>query len=252
MNTTGNTILITGGNSGIGYGLAKAFHEAGNTVIIAGRRAGPLQEVADAHPGMTWHVVEMGDAASVRAFAETVVRTYPELNVLVNNAGIMRMENLAGDTVGLDDAEEEVAVNLLGPIRLSAALLPHMRGRPGATLINVSSGLAFVPFSMVPTYCATKAAIHSYTQSQRRQLAGAGVQVIELAPPAVATNLMPPSDDGPPTMPLADFTDAVMAILRDEPGVEEVLVDEVKPLRRAEADGTFGQIFGLINGMSGH
>ena len=248
MNITGNTILITGGNSGIGYGLAKAFHEAGNTVVIAGRRAEPLQEVADAHPGMTWHVVEMGDAASIRAFAETIVRTYPELNVLVNNAGIMRMENLAGDTVGLDDAEEEVAVNLLGPIRLGAALVPHMRGRPGATLINVSSGLAFVPFSMVPTYCATKAAIHSYTQSQRRQLAGAGVQVIELAPPAVDTNLMPPSDDGPPLMPLADFTNAVMAILRSEPDVEEVLVDQVKPLRRAEADGTFGHIFGMING----
>ena len=248
MKINGNTILITGGNSGIGCGLAKAFHEAGNKVVIAGRRAGPLQEVADAHPGMTWHVVDMTDAAAIRAFAQEVAGAYPDLNVLVNNAGIMRIEPLAGESIGLDDAEEQVAVNLLGPIRLSAALLPHMRGRAGATLINVSSGLAFVPFAMVPTYCATKAAIHSYTLSQRRQLAGAGVQVIELAPPAVATNLMPPSDDGPPTMPLDAYIDAVMAILRAEPDVEEVLVDEVKPLRTAEADGRFAQFFDMING----
>lgn len=247
MKTSGNTILITGGNSGIGYGLAKAFHEAGNTVVIAGRRAGPLQEVADAHPGMTWHVVDMGDAAAIRTFAETVARTYPALNVLVNNAGIMRMENFAGDAIGLDDAEEQVAVNLLGPIRLSAALTPHLRRQADAALINVSSGLAFVPFSLVPTYCATKAAIHSFTLSQRRQLADAGVQVIELAPPAVATNLMPPSDDGPPTMPLDAYITAVMAIFESEPDVEEVLVDEVKPLRMAEAEGRFDDIFNLIN-----
>ena len=248
MRLSGNTVLITGGNSGIGFGLAKAFHEAGNTVVIAGRRAEALREVADAHPGMTWHVVDMTDAAAIRSFAEFVVGSHPDLNVLVNNAGIMRMENLAGDTVELDAAEEQVAVNLLGPIRLGAALLPHMRGRDGATLINVSSGLAFVPFSLVPTYCATKAAIHSYTQSQRRQLAGAGVQVIELAPPAVATNLIPPSDDGPPTMPLQAYIDAVMAILRREPDVQEVLVDEVKPLRNAEAAGQFDMFFNMING----
>ena len=247
MKTSGNTILITGGNSGIGLGLAKAFHAAGNTVVIAGRRAGPLKDAADAHPGMTWHVVDMTDAAAIRSFAEEVARTYPRLNVLVNNAGIMRMESLVGETIGLDDAEEQVAVNLLGPIRLSAALVPHLRGQPGATLMNVSSGLAFVPFNLVPTYCATKAAIHSYTLCQRRQLASSGVQVIELIPPAVATNLMPPSDDGPPTMPLDAYIDGVMAILRGEPDVEEVLVDEVKPLRSAEAQGQFGRFFDLIN-----
>lgn len=248
MKISGNTILITGGSSGIGLGLAKAFHEADNKVVIAGRRAGALQEVADAHPGMTWHVVDMADATAVRAFADTVRSTYPTLNVLVNNAGIMRIESLTGDIIGLDDAEEQVAVNLLGPIRLSSALLPHIRRQADATLVNVSSGLAFVPFSLVPTYCATKAAIHSYTQSQRRQLADAQVQVIELAPPAVATNLMPPSEDGPPTMPLDAYIAAVMAILRSQPEVEEVLVDEVKPLRTAEADGHFDQLFNLING----
>ncbi len=252
MKMSGNTILITGGNSGIGYGLAKAFHAAGNTVIIAGRRAGPLQEVADAHPGMAWHVVDMTDAGAIKSFAALVSRDHPALNVLVNNAGIMRMESLAGDTVGLDDAEEQVAVNLLGPIRLAAALLPMLRRQAGATLMNVSSGLAFVPFSMVPTYCATKAAIHSYTLSQRRQLAGANVQVIELVPPAVATNLMPPADDGPPTMPLDVYIDAVMDILRREPDVQEVLVDEVKPLRMAEATNQFGQFFDMINRLPEH
>ena len=248
MDISENTILITGGNSGIGLGLATAFHAAGNRVIIAGRREGPLAEIADAHPGMCWHVVDMGDAGSIAAFAELVIGTYPELNVVVNNAGIMRLESLLADPVDLAAADEQVAVNLLGPIRLGAALLPHLRARPKAALISVSSGLAFVPFAMVPTYCATKAAIHSYTLSLRRQLADTAVQVIEIVPPAVATNLMPMDENGPPMMPLDQFTAEVMAILSSEPDVEEVLVEAVKPLRDAEASGQFGQLFGLING----
>ena len=252
MKLSGNTILITGGGSGIGMGLAQAFHAEGNSVVVAGRRAEPLQRMADAHPGMAWRTVDMGDAAAVHDFAQAVAHDHPELNVLVNNAGIMRMESLTGDVLRLDEAEEQVAVNLMGPIRLSAALLPHIRQHAGATLMNVSSGLAFVPISMVPTYCATKAAIHSYTLSQRRQLAGSAVQVIELVPPAVAPNLMPPSDDGPPTMPLQAYINAVMAVLRSEPVVEVVLVDDVKPLRLAEAKGCFNQVFELINAPPAH
>ncbi|MGE4431141.1 MAG: SDR family oxidoreductase [Sphingobium sp.] len=247
MDMTGNTILITGGNSGIGRGLAAAFHAAGNKVIVAGRRAGALEQVADAHPGMRWHVVDMGDAQGIAAFADQVKSLYPDLNVLVNNAGIMRMENLRADPCDLSGAEEQVAINLLGPIRLGAALLPHLHRQPRATLINVSSGLAFVPLNMVPTYCATKAAIHSYTQSLRRQFADTALQVIELAPPAVATNLMPLDEDAPPTMPLDAFIDEVMTILRNEPEVQEILVDAVRPLREAEANGQYDQIFGLLN-----
>ncbi|GLS99374.1 oxidoreductase [Sphingobium jiangsuense] len=252
MELTGNTVLITGGNSGIGYGLAVALHEAGNKVIIAGRRADALARVAGAHPGMSWHVVDMGDAASIAAFADEVKRRYPDLNVLVNNAGIMRVENLLEEPCDLSGAEEQVAINLLGPIRLAAALLPHLRKQPRGAIINVSSGLAFVPFNMVPTYCATKAAIHSYTRSLRRQLAGTALQVIELAPPAVATNLMPVDENGPPTLPLDDFIGEVMAILRDQPDVEEILVDAVKPLREAEATGQFGQLYELINAAPQH
>lgn len=247
MDMTGNTILITGGNSGIGRGLAAAFHAAGNKVIIAGRRAEALREVADAHPGISWHGVDMGDAQSIADFAGLVKRLYPDLNVLVNNAGIMRVENLLEDPCDLSSAEEQVAINLLGPIRLGAVLLPQLRKQMSAALINVSSGLAFVPFNMVPTYCATKAAIHSYTQSLRRQLADTAVQVIELAPPAVATNLMPMDENGPPTMPLQDYIDAVMTILREQPEVQEILVDAVRPLREAEANGQFDQLYELIN-----
>ena len=249
MKLTGNTVLVTGGNSGIGLGLAKAFHEAGNTVVIAGRRAGPLAEVAGAHKGMAWETVEMGEAASVAALADRVVQAYPALNVLVNNAGIMRMEDLRADRIDLDPVEEQVAVNLLGPLRLGAALLPHLRAQPQAALLNVSSGLAFVPLNLTPTYCATKAAIHSYTQSLRRQLAGTGVQVIEVAPPAVATNLMPADENGPPLMPLDAYISEVMAILRDEPGAGEVLVDAVKPLRQAEAQGHYDQLYEMVNSL---
>ena len=248
MDISGNTILITGGNSGIGLGLAKAFHAAGNKVIIAGRRAEPLAEIADAHPGMSWLLVDMADAHSIGALAHEVLRTHPDFNVIVNNAGIMRPEILLSDPIDLAASEEQVAVNLLGPIRLSAALLPHLRQQPRAALINVTSGLAFVPMAMVPTYCATKAAVHSYTQSLRQQLAGSSVQVIEIAPPAVATNLMPHDENGPQAMPLHDFIDATMQILRDNPDAHEILVDKVKPLRNAEATGQFSALFAMING----
>lgn len=252
MELTGNTILITGGNSGIGYGLATAFHEAGNKVIIAGRRADALAEAASAHPGMSWHSVDMGDADSITAFADQMKRLYPALNVVVNNAGIMRPENLLADPCDPGPAEQQVAINLLGPLRLNAALLPHLHRQPRATLFTVSSGLAFVPLSMVATYCATKAGIHAYTEGLRQQLAGTGIQVIEIVPPAVATNLMPLDENSPPTMPLEEFIDSVMAILRTQPDVKEVLVEAVKPLRQAEATGQYDQLFQLINAAPQH
>lgn len=247
MNMTGNTILITGGGSGIGRGFAAAFHAAGNKVIITGRRREPLEATAAAHPGMAFETLDIADAGAIKAFAAKIVADFPALDVVVNNAGIMMQETLA-DGIDLDIVESTITTNLLGPIRLTAALLPHLKAQPAATIMTVSSGLAFVPLTATPTYCATKAAIHSYSQSLRSQLQGTSVKVIEIAPPAVATDLMPGHADNPRSMPLAAYIDESMALLRADPAAEEVLVENVKMLRNAEASGHYAKVYGMLNG----
>jgi uncharacterized oxidoreductase len=237
MKTTGNTILITGGGSGIGRGLAEAFHKLGNKVIVAGRRKEALDETVAANPGMASAILNIEDAASIRAFAAKLTADFPTLNVVINNAGIMRPENLfqATDTA---DAEATITTNLLGPIRLTAALLPHLQRQPHATIMTVSSGLAFIPMAVTPTYCATKAAIHSYSESLRYQLQSTNVEVIELVPPYVQTELMGSQQAADPrAMPLADFLSQTIEILKTQPNVAEVLVERVKPLRFAASNG---------------
>lgn len=248
MHITGNTILITGGGSGIGRALAEALHARGNQVIITGRREAPLAETAAANPGMAFAALDIGDPAAVRAFAARIVTEHPALNVLINNAGIMKVEDLTADPFGLDIAEETIATNLLGPIRLTAALLPHLRKQSAATVMTVSSGLAFIPLATTPTYSATKAAIHSWSQSLRHQLADTSVEVLELAPPAVATDLMPGHAENPNSMPLADYTAEVIGLIeRQDTPRGEILVERVKPLRYAEAND-YGAVFAMLNG----
>ena len=247
MNITGNTILITGGGSGIGRGLAEALQAAGNRIIITGRRKQALEETVGANPGMAFQVLDVDDAGAIRAFAAQVVKDHPALNILINNAGIMRAENLLAEPFDLTDSEAIITTNLLGPIRLTAALLPHLRQQAQASIINVSSGLAFLPLAMTPTYCATKAAIHSYSQSLRHQLRGTSVQVIELAPPAVATDLMPTSKSNPRSMPLDAYIAESMALLKANPAAAEILVEQVKPLRNAEASGQYEMVFNFVN-----
>ena len=246
MNLTGNTILITGGGSGIGRGLAEAFHALGNQVVIAGRRKQALGETTAANPGMKSMTLDIENPAAIRSFAAEVSSDFPELNVLINNAGIMRAENLLAQQEDLTDAEAIVATNLLGPIRLTAALLPIIRTRPHSTIINVSSGLAFLPLALAPTYCATKAAIHSYTLSLRYQLRETTTKVLELIPPYVATDLM---DGGSDTraMPLDRFIAEVMKILKTRPTPPEISVDNVKGLRFAAESGRFDALFKGLN-----
>ncbi len=248
MITTGNTILITGGGSGIGRGLAAAFHAAGNHVIIAGRRRETLDETAAAYPGMAVEVLDVEHADAILTFASRVTASHPALNVLVNNAGIMKAEDLLSDPFDLADAEATIATNLLGPIRLTAALLPHLRRQSAATVINVTSGLAFVPLVSTPTYCATKAAMHSYSQSLRVQLRETSIGVIELAPPAVATDLMPGHAENPRSMPLDAYIEESMALLKAQPSAAEICVENVKMLRSAEASGRYDAVFGMLNG----
>ncbi|MDX5435174.1 MAG: SDR family oxidoreductase [Halomonas sp.] len=245
MKTSGNTILITGGGSGIGRELARRFNELGNVVIVAGRRLEALEETVAGRRDMHAMVVDVEDPDDLAAFAERVVAEHPRLNVLINNAGIMRREDLTR-TRDLRDAEQTVVINLLGPIRLTDALTDHLTSQPDAAIVNVSSGLAFVPLSGTPTYNATKAAIHSYTVSLREQLRGK-VEVIELAPPAVQTELTPGQSAREGYMPLDDFIDETMALFGEQPTPREILVERVNFLRWAERDGHFDQAVEMLN-----
>ncbi|MDR6188838.1 putative oxidoreductase [Agrobacterium pusense] len=250
MKISGNTILITGGGSGIGRALAEAFHKAGNRVIISGRRKAVLDEVTAANPGMASMVMDATDAAGIRAFAEDVVKAHPTLNAVINNAGIMRPEDIAAAPDYLDTAEETIATNLLAPIRLTAALLPHFLKQPAATVLTVSSGLAFVPMVLTPTYSATKSAIHAYSVALREQLEETPVEVIEIVPPYVQTTLMGEGQaKDERAMPLDAFIAEVMDILENRPDEKEVVVERCKPLRFAAQNGNFDQVFAMINHM---
>jgi len=244
-----NTILITGGGSGIGRGLAEAFHKLGNRVIIAGRRQKALEETTDANPGMAAVTLDIDDPGAIEAFVEEVIELHPKLNVLINNAGIMRPENLKAPNVY--DAEDMITTNLLGPIRLTAALLPHLQKQASAAIINVSSGLAFVPFPTTPTYSATKAALHSYTVSLRVHLQGTPVEVIEIIPPAVATDLTPGrSATDPRFMSTAEYIAETMQILKTQPTPAEISVERVKFLRFAESTGNFDKALQMLSQLT--
>ena len=248
MQTTGNTILITGGGSGIGRGLAEAFHNAGNQVIISGRRKGALDEVTAANPGMVSFTVDMTDKADIVRFAAEVIERFPALNAVINNAGIMVDEDVLAAPDYLDIAEATIATNLLGPIRLTAALIPHLLQQARAAIMTVSSGLAFVPKASTPTYSATKAAIHSYTQSLRYQLRNTAVDVIEIAPPYVQTTLQGEQQaNDPNAMPLDAYIAETMQLLAGNPENGEVLVQRVHRQRFAEQTGNAAAVFGFIN-----
>ena len=247
MQFTNQTILVTGGTSGIGLALARALQAIGNTVIITGRRQALLDQIVADNPGIIAYASDMTDAQSIATLANTVLRDHPAISVLVNNAGIMQSEDLTADVVGTDIVQATIATNLLAPMRLTAALLPHFRNQSQAAIINVTSGLAFVPLMFTPTYNATKAALHSYSLSLRAQLRNTNVVVIELAPPAVQTDLMPGSATNPHAMPLDDFITEAMAKLTAQPTPDEVLVDRVLFLRNADASGKFKETFAMLN-----
>ncbi len=231
MQMTGNTILITGGGSGIGRGFAEAFHKLGNTVIIAGRDQKKLDDTTRENPGVEAMTLDTSSGESVAKFAREITAKFPALNVVLHSAGIMKTENLkAGGNARTQ--HDTIATNLLGVLQLTEALLPSLLKQKSGAVVTVSSGLAFVPLAMTPTYSATKAAIHSWSQSLRYQLKGTGIQVIEIAPPYVQTGLMGEHQHTDPNaMPLDEYIAESMQILKDNPDTREVLVGRVLPLR---------------------
>ena len=249
MKMTDNTILITGGGSGIGRALAEAFHGLGNQVIIVGRDGKKLEETTAANPGMKSFAADVANFDGIKSLAAEAAAQFPQLNAVIHNAGIMTPEDLL-DGKDARTSEMIVNTNLLAPMRLTEELLPTLRKQPQATIITVSSGLAFVPLAMTPTYCATKAAIHSYTQSLRHQLRETAIQVMELVPPYVATHLMGEQQaNDPNAMPLGEFISEVMKMLKTQPEAVEILVKRVTPLRFAAQAGQekYDEFFKQLN-----
>ena len=225
MKLTGNTILITGGGAGIGRGLAEALHKLGNQVIIAGRRKSALDETTAAHPGMKSIELDITNPENVTAVARELIGTYPALNVLINNAGIMHIDDLSAP---VDDAMmvDTLTTNLMGPIRMTGALVEHLQKQNDAVIVNVSSVLGFVPLAIAGVYSSTKAAIHSYTQSLRYKLKDSSVRVVEIAPPWVQTDLLN-SRNEPRAMPLAPFIEQTIEALGTD--ADEALVEIARP-----------------------
>ncbi|MGC4894646.1 SDR family oxidoreductase [Micromonospora sp. DT31] len=247
MDISGNTIFIPGATSGIGLALALALRDRGNTVIVGGRRAELLDEIAAANPGLATVPIDITNPASIAAAAVRVRAAYPDLNVLVTMAGVMRIEDWRSADTFLASAEEVVTTNVLGTIRLIAAFVEHLRQRGNATILTVSSGLAFVPLRVTPSYNASKAAVHMLSESIRLNLDGTGVRVLELVPPAVRTALRPGHESNELAMPLDEFVAEVMVLLETQPDATEIQVDRVKFLRNAEARGHYDRVVAAVN-----
>src|ERR1700722_12902521 len=205
MNISGNTVFIPGSTSGIGLALALELHARGNTVIVGGRRADLLERIAARHPGIGTVQIDTSDPASIAAAAKEVLSAHPDLNVLVTMAGIMRVEDWRRPAEFLASAESVITTNVLGPVRLIAAFIEHLQARPEAAIVTVSSGLAFTPLAVTPSYNASKAAIHMLSESIRLQFADTTVRVIELVPPSVRTSLVPGQETSEVAMPLDEF-----------------------------------------------
>lgn len=244
MKLSGNTILITGGGSGIGRELARRWHDLGNTVIVAGRTRDALEETAQGYDNIQAMALDVAQPGEVERFAKEVVERFPELNAVFNNAGIMKYEDITASR-DLGDATAEVTINLLGPIRLTDALVDHLKTRENPVIVNVTSGLGFVPQPKAATYSATKAALHSYTLSLRQQLKGS-IEVIELVPPGVQTELTPGQSEREGYMPLDAYIEEVMTLFQQQPTPEEVCVEFVRPFRNAEKDGKVGEFMEML------
>ena len=247
MNISGNTIFIPGATSGIGLALALELQAKGNTVVIGGRRTDLLERIAAEHPGLGTVEIDTADPASIDAAAKRVLADHPDLNVLVAMAGIMRIEDWHKADGFLAAAVSVVTTNVLGPIRLIGAFVEQLQTRPDATIVTVSSGLAFAPWALTASYNASKAAIHMLSESIRLQLADTTVKVVELVPPAVRTSLLPGQEEMEAALPLDEFVTEVIGLFEAQPDAKEIQVEAVKFLRYGEARGDYDQVVAALN-----
>jgi len=249
MKITGNTILITGGTSGIGRALAEAFHDRGNRVIITGRRKALLDEIVAARPGMAGLQLDVNDVSSLSRLAVQVRAQFPGLNVLIANAGISHAEDMLSDSWTTDNAEAIVQTNILGVLCVAAVVLPLLKHKADAAFLATSSALAFVPRADFPAYCASKAFLHSWLQSLRRQMRQVPIEVLEFSPPYVQTALTGDQQlHDPRAMPLNNYMAEVMQMLEEGNTPRgEVLLERDLARRRAERDGRYEEIFAAMN-----
>ncbi|MFT4174820.1 MAG: SDR family NAD(P)-dependent oxidoreductase [Rhodocyclaceae bacterium] len=249
MNIAGNTILITGGTSGIGRALGEALHDRGNRVIVTGRRQAMLDEITARRPGMVGMPLDLGDSASLACLADRIRAGFPELNVLIANAGISRQEDVTATCWDGAVAEEIIEANVMGVLRATAAFLPLLKRRSNSTIMATSSALAFLPLASFPTYCASKAFLHSWLTSLRHQLRHIPVEVLELSPPYVQTELTGAHQAvDPRAMPVGDYVGQVMQRLEQGNHPRGELLLECDQARRwAERDGTYDAIFAAMN-----
>ncbi|MFD4992074.1 SDR family oxidoreductase [Cellulosimicrobium cellulans] len=252
MDISNSTVFIPGATSGIGLALAVALHEQGSTVVVGGRRTELLEQIASDHPGLDTVRIDTTAPESIASAAKDVIERHPDLDTLVTMAGIMRTEDWHHPEGFLDTAEETITTNVLGPIRLIGAFVEHLQTRPHATIVTVSSGLAFTPLKVTPTYDASKAAIHMLSEAVRLQLADTSVDVVELVPPSVATDLMPGQRESAFAMPLDAFVAEVVDLLRTQPDAHEILVERVKFLRFGEARGDYDRVVAALNASDPH
>lgn len=236
MDLTARTVLIVGGTSGIGLGLARRFADAGSTVIVGGRSAADTERLA----GLETVPIDVTDSAAVATARDDVLARHPDLDVVITMAGVMLPEDLR-DPAHFADAQTIIDVNVLGTIRVLDAFTPHLLSLPRATVITVTSGIAFLPFPLMPTYGASKAAIHAYTESLRAHLAGTGIEVLELIPPAVATEPRQ-KEMNPAALDLDDYLAEAWDLLAADPTPQEIRVKTVETHRWAERDGTYAEL----------
>ncbi|WP_181804276.1 SDR family oxidoreductase [Streptomyces shenzhenensis] len=237
MDLSNRTVFIVGGTSGIGRELARRFAAAGSTVAVGGRSAGALSELSD--DGIGTFGIDVTDGASVARARDAVLVRYPELDTVVIMSGVMLLEDLR-DPAHFEAAQTTIDTNLVGTIRVVDAFTPHLVRRGAGTFITVTSGIAFLPFPPMPTYAASKAAVHAYSEALRAQLAGTGVSVVELVPPAVATAGQ--EKVNPQALPLDDFAAEAMRLLARNPTPDEILVERVLMHRWAERNGTYDDL----------
>jgi uncharacterized oxidoreductase len=238
MNITNRTVFIAGATSGIGLEIARRFAAAGSTVIVGGRRTGLLDKLAA--EGLAAVPIDVTDQASVNRARDTILHSHQSLDTIVTMSGVMIPEDLR-DPAHFSAAEETIATNVLGTIRVIDAFAPHLIGRGSGTIITVSSGIGFLPFPPMPTYAASKAGVHAYSEALRAQLDGTGVEVSELVPPAVAT-APEHAQINPRALKLDEFATEVMSLLQNDPTPHEILVKGVLMHRWAERDGTYDEL----------